>query len=159
MKYENMIFKVVALLIMIPTVFFTSCDPSVEYVYTIKNSTKGTLQLKFDYSYYNIYINSKTAAATKNNVPAHDFAELPSGDEAKFSVQLICTAYVDDDPEESGFPLWLPECAPKVIRLNGKAIDDGFIKNKDNWRRVRKSKRYLEYALEFTENDIVYIDD
>lgn len=159
MIYKNIIFKAMALLTMLPLIFFTSCDPSVEYVYTIKNSTKGSLQLKFNHSYYTIYTHSKTSTVTENNVPTHDFAELLPGDEAKFSVQLICTAYVDDDPEESGFPLWLPACAPKVITLNGKAIDDGFIKNKDNWRRVRKSKRYLEYALEFTENDIVYIDD
>ena len=102
MTSKNTICKTVALLTILPLVFFTSCDPSVEYAYTIKNSTKETLQLKFDHYHYYVNTHSVASDVTENNFPTHVSTELLPGDEAMFSVILECTAYVFDDPEEEG---------------------------------------------------------
>lgn len=136
--------KIVSLCLIV--MLFMSCDPSSEYVYVINNESDETVTVEvYSGSDRNDdHLPEYAYIITSGNVEDGKISIAPNTN-VSLSYYVACSAFIQDDPEKEGVPLWSERSCIKDIYVGYNLIPESDWRNSANWPRRNKKRSYAEY--------------
>jgi len=123
----------------------SSCDPSSEYVYVISNESSETAVIDV-YSGWDESNRWPVGAYTITNGNVEDDRiTIPPSSTISLSYYVACSAFIQVDPAAEGVPLWAERSPIRQIHVGNNIIPESDWRERANWPRRNKKKRYAEY--------------